>query len=64
MPSTRRPNTSISPDDFTNPEIAFMRVVLPAPLVPMRPTTSPGSHLDRHVVDRGAAAEADLHVAR
>ena len=23
-------------------------MVLPAPLVPMRPTTSPGSHLDRH----------------
>ena len=31
-----------SPDDFTNPEIAFMSVVLPAPFVPMRPTTSPG----------------------
>ena len=42
MLSTRRPNTSISPDDFTNPEIAFMSVVLPAPFVPMRPTTSPG----------------------
>ena len=42
MLSTRRPNTSISPDDFTKPEIAFMSVVLPAPLVPIRPTTSPG----------------------
>ncbi len=38
----RRPNTSTFPDDLTNPEMAFMSVVLPAPFVPMSPTTSPG----------------------
>ena len=42
MLSMRRPNTLMSPDDFTNPLIAFISVVLPAPFVPMSPTTSPG----------------------
>ena len=38
-----RASSSIRPDDgFTNPVTASMTVVLPAPLGPIRPTTSPG----------------------
>ena len=36
------PKISISPVLCTKPLTAFMSVVLPAPLVPMRPTISPG----------------------
>ena len=42
----------------TKPPIAFISVDLPAPLVPMRPTSSPRAHVERHVVDRVVAAEA------
>ena len=38
---TSRPSTSIDPLDGTKPEMAFIRVDLPAPLVPISPTSSP-----------------------
>ena len=42
--SIRRPSRAIAPPEArTNPVTASMRVVLPAPLGPMRPTTSPGA---------------------
>ena len=41
--SMRSPNRSMPPVDFTKPDTAFMSVVLPAPFVPMRPTSSSGS---------------------
>ncbi len=35
------PSSSTAPDEGTKPPIAFINVDLPAPLVPIRPTTSP-----------------------
>ena len=52
-----------SPTWGTKPEIAFIRVDLPAPLVPMRPTSSPLADLDRDPLDRVHATEADAHLA-
>ena len=41
-PETSLPSISTVPSDGTKPPIAFMSVDLPAPFVPIRPTTSPG----------------------
>ena len=38
-----RPSSSTFPSAGTKPPIAFNKVDLPAPFVPMRPMTSPGS---------------------
>ena len=42
----------------TNPQTTLNRVVLPAPLGPMTPTTRPGGHPQRDVVEGDQAAEA------
>ena len=41
------PSTSTRPELGTKPPMAFMSVDLPAPLAPMRPTTSPGRRRGR-----------------
>jgi hypothetical protein len=45
------------------PDSALKKVVLPAPLGPMMPTSSPGAKAALHRVDRGQAAEAHRHAA-
>ena len=62
-PLTSSPSSSTRPVAGTNPPMAFMRVVLPAPLVPMSPTISPAAHLDRHVVVGLEAPERHRHAA-
>ena len=57
-PSIDRPSSEIEPPlTGTKPVTASMSVVLPAPFGPIRPTTSPGLHLQRHVVDGDHGAE-------
>jgi len=40
-----------------SPEIALSVVLLPAPLAPIKPTSSPGLDLQRRVLEQGASAE-------
>ena len=44
-----------------NPQMTLNSVVLPAPLGPMTPTTSPAATVERDVLERGEAAEAHRH---
>ena len=61
--SMRRSSSEIDPPlTGTKPVTASMSVVLPAPFGPIRPTTSPGLDLQRHVVDRDHRTEADGQV--
>ena len=55
--ATGRPENETSPLDPTKPQIASIRVVLPAPLGPIRPDERAAVHRQIHVVDRGDAGE-------
>ena len=52
------------PVDGTKPPMAFINVVLPAPLEPISPTISPRPDVEVDVVDDAAAAELDDEVRR
>ncbi len=58
------PRQCSDPDSArTKPQIRLNRVVFPAPLGPITPTTSPEPDLERHAVERGDPAEADRRIA-
>ena len=57
-PEMPRPRSSTVPSLSTYPPIAFIRVVLPAPLAPMSPDDLVRGDGDAHPVDRGDASEA------
>ena len=57
--AARRASATSPASGATKPQMTLNSVVLPAPLGPMTPTTSPGATVERDVVERGEAAEAD-----